>query len=298
MHDPFDPEFRNSVKTMVKGVAQDVVDSPWCIGIFVDNELTWGNMQLDANHYSLAIGALRLDAKNSFAKSAYVDALKSEYGDISALNTAWGEQLASWDELSDGYQFSGEYTDALKADFSMFLTLHANEFFKIVSEEVKQELPNHLYLGSRFADWGVTPEATKAAAPYVDVMSYNLYAYDLQSKGDWSRLEELDKPSFIGEFAFGAMDSGMFHPGPISGESQKWRGDMFKHYMQSVVDNPYFVGAHWFQYLDSPVTGRAWDGENYNNGFVTVTDTPYQDLVDAAKVFHASLYESRYGDLK
>lgn len=298
MHDPFDPEFRASVKAMAKGVAQDVVDSPWCIGIFVDNELTWGNMQLDANHYSLAIGALRLNAKDSYAKTAYINALKSKYGEITALNIAWGENLPSWEELSDSYQFSGEYTDAIKSDFSMFLTLHANEFFKIVSEEVKQELPNHLYLGSRFADWGVTPEATEAAAPYVDVMSYNLYAYDLQSKGDWSRLEELDKPSFIGEFAFGAMDSGMFHPGPISGESQQWRGDMFKHYMQSIVDNPYFVGAHWFQYLDSPVTGRAWDGENYNNGFVTVTDTPYQELVDAAKQFHASLYESRYGDLE
>ncbi|USD62518.1 beta-galactosidase [Vibrio sp. SCSIO 43140] len=298
MHDPFDPAFRTSVTTMAKGVAEDVNESPWCIGVFVDNELTWGNMQLDANHYSLAIGALRLDAKDSFAKQAYVTALKEQYTDISALNTAWNENLSSWDDLSKSFQFSGTYTDAIKSDFSMFLTLHANEFFKVVSEEVKKELPNHLYLGSRFADWGVTPEAAKAAAPYVDVMSYNLYAYDLQSKGDWSRLEELDKPSFIGEFAFGAMDSGMFHPGPISGESQKWRGDMFKHYMQSIVDNPYFVGAHWFQYLDSPVTGRAWDGENYNNGFVTVTDTPYKELVNAAKQFHSSLYDRRYGDLK
>ena len=67
--------------------------------------------------------------------------------------------------------------------------------------------------------------------------------------------------------------------------------------MESVIDNPYFVGAHWFQYMDSPVTGRVWDGENYNVGFVTVTDTPYEPLVESAKEINRNLYNRRFGSL-
>ena len=51
----------------------------------------------------------------------------------------------------------------------------------------------------------------------------------------------------------------------------------------SVADNPDFVGAHWFQYLDEPLTGRTLDGENAHIGFVTVADLPYEGLVSAAR---------------
>lgn len=68
--------------------------------------------------------------------------------------------------------------------------------------------------------------------------------------------------------------------------------------MRTVIDNPYFVGAHWFQYLDSPLTGRAYDGENYNTGFVTITDVPYKIMVDAAKEINTELYPRRFGKNK
>jgi hypothetical protein len=54
-------------------------------------------------------------------------------------------------------------------------------------------------------------------------------------------------------------------------------------YLRAVVDNPDFVGAHWFQYIDEPLTGRTLDGENAHVGFVTVADLPYVDLVAAAR---------------
>ena len=71
---------------------------------------------------------------------------------------------------------------------------------------------------------------------------------------------------------------------------------MFRDYVQSVVDNPAFVGAHWFQYVDEPLTGRALDGENYNIGFVTVTDTPYPEMVAAARSVLAKAYTRRAAD--
>jgi len=43
------------------------------------------------------------------------------------------------------------------------------------------------------------------------------------------------------------------------------------------------LGAHWFQYLDEPLTGRTLDGENAHVGFVTVADLPYAEFVSAAR---------------
>ena len=41
-------------------------------------------------------------------------------------------------------------------------------------------------------------------------------------------------------------------------------------------------------------TGRG-DGENYQIGFLTVTDQPYPELVMAAREVAASMYPARYG---
>jgi len=44
-----------------------------------------------------------------------------------------------------------------------------------------------------------------------------------------------------------------------------------------------FVGVHWFQYLDQPVTGRLLDGENGHFGLVGITDVPFQGFVDSVR---------------
>jgi len=45
---------------------------------------------------------------------------------------------------------------------------------------------------------------------------------------------------------------------------------------------------------DEPLTGRVLDGENYNIGFVSVTDTPYPEMVRAARKALANFYSQRY----
>ena len=52
--------------------------------------------------------------------------------------------------------------------------------------------------------------------------------------------------------------------------------------MERAAAIPCCVGAHWFQHVDQPVLGR-FDGENYNIGFVDVTDRPYPELTAAAR---------------
>ncbi len=298
IHDPFDPEFKVSTRKMAQGVASRVkADDPWLLGVFVDNEISWGNPLNEANHYGLIINALSYDAKQSPAKAAFTKHLKAKYSTIGALNQQWGVKVASWQAFEKSFDHRSSLSSAMKADYSEMLTMLSEKYFSIVRAEVKRVLPNHLYLGARFSDWGVTEEIARGAAKYVDVMSYNLYANDLKGKkAHWYKLlPELDKPSVIGEFHFGATDTGLFHGGIVSVANQKERGERYKHYMQSMVDNPYMVGAHWFQYLDSPATGRAWDGENYNIGFITIADEPYVELIKAAKAFNRELYPNRFG---
>lgn len=293
--DPFDPDFVTATQNTVNKIASEVdVDDPWLIGVFIDNEMSWGNVANEANRYGIVVNALAYDSAESPAKLALVKHLQDQYVTIDALNQKWGAEVSSWESFAKGYEYRDSLNPAMRTDYAQMLELISAQYFAVVERELKSVLPNHLYLGARFADWGVTPEVARGAAPYVDVMSYNLYANDLNSKGDWSRLAELDKPSVIGEFHFGSTDTGLFHGGIVTTANQKERGEMFTQYMDSILENPYFVGAHWFQYTDSPATGRAWDGENYNVGFVTVTDTPYEALVEHAKSFNESMYEKRY----
>lgn len=292
--DPFDPVFKTRAEATAAQIKKEVQDSPWCVGIYIDNEKSWGRMGTDAGQFGIAVCTLERNAADCPAKAVFTELMKKQYETIDALNAAWETDLASWSVFAGGVKRSG-FTEVKKADYSRMLEAFASEYFRVVNEAVKAQLPNHLYLGCRFADWGMTPETVRAAARHVDVISYNYYKEGLHPKAwAWEALEEVDMPSIIGEFHVGAKDSGFFHPGLVSASSQDDRGVKFQEYMKTVIDHPYFVGAHYFQYIDSPVTGRACDGENYNIGFVAITDVPYQPMVDAAKEIHKALYERRY----
>ncbi len=292
--DPFDPVFAERAEATVLQVKKEIQDSPWCVGIFIDNEKSWGRMGTIEGQHGIAIHTLSRCDKESPTKAVFTQTLKQKYSTIEALNKSWGAHFDSWHNIENG--ISGlEHNAAQLKDYGMLLETYASEYFRIVNQSLKNHLPNHLYLGVRFADWGMTPDVVKAAAKHCDVISYNYYKEGLHPQ-QWKFLAEVDMPSIIGEFHIGAKDTGLYHPGLVVANDQTERGEMYEHYMHSVIDNPYFVGAHWFQYLDSPITGRSYDGENYNVGFVSVTDTPYQPMVDSAKRLHTELYKRRYGN--
>ena len=297
MPDVFDPEFTRRVGVTVKVVAEEVQDNPWCIGIFIDNEKSWGMPGSVKTEYGIVLHALELEAKNSPIKAEFITLLKEKYNDIAALNVSWKTEIDNWATLEKGidYKNKATFSDEMVADFSMLLEAYATQYFQTVHDALTEVLPNHLYMGCRFASWGMGQEVRDAAKKYVDVFSYNYYEEAIGVK-DWKFLEDIDRPSVIGEFHMGSSDSGLFHPGLIHATDQQDRARMYKKYMQTVIDNPYFVGAHWFQYLDSPTSGRAHDGENYNVGFVRITDVPYTPMVKAAKELNKNLYERRFGN--
>ncbi len=293
MHDPFDPQFARDVTARVGEYTASSANDPYCIGYFVDNELSWGGFDDKdwKTRYGLAIGALALGAESP-AKAAFVADLKAKYTTVDALNGVWKTQFASWDAVSAPYKLTDAPNEAQQGDFSVYLTHFADQYFQKVRDALKKAAPNHLYLGCRFA-WR-NPEAIASAAKWCDVVSFNIYAPRVDDD-NWGFLNGIDKPILIGEFHMGALDRGMFHPGLVKAKDQNERAQMFADYMQSVARRPNVVGAHWFQYTDEALTGRPLDGENYNIGFVNATDTPYPELVAAAREANSHIYEWHAG---
>jgi len=165
----------------------------------------------------------------------------------------------------------------------------AEKYFSTIRRVLKEELPNHLYLGCRIA-WG-TDVIYRAAARHCDVVSVNIYdrlpVKDLPPDAE-------DKPMINGEFHFGALDRGMFHTGLVATRNQDERAQCYRDFVNACLDHPRFVGTHWFQWQDQALTGRS-DGENYQIGFLNVADVPYPELVQAARDVASTMYRRRYG---
>jgi len=213
MPDVWSEQFAKDVDERLAQLAKTVRDDPWCVGVYVDNELAW-----------------------------------------------------------DKVDNPGEV---------------AEKYFSVVAAAMRRHLPNHLYLGCRFA-WG-GEEPWRVASRHCDVVSFNFYerrpTKDLPAGSD-------DKPLIVGEFHFGAKDRGMFIGGCSVTFDQAERARCFEDYVNACLDHPRFVGCHWFQYQDQPLTGRP-DGENYDDGFVSVCDVPYPELVEACRKTAAAMYRRR-----
>ena len=275
--DVFDPSFADALRQGMEAKRGKSAGDAWCIGYFCDNELPWGDDETE-----LALGALK-SPPDQAAKKVFVADLQSKYADIARLNEAWGTAHASWDALLE----SREPPDARKAgaDLAAFYSKLAEQYFRAARDAIKAVAPNQLYLGCRFA-W-VTDRSAAAAAKYCDVASFNFYH---RSVADFQFRGGADTPLFIGEFLFGAMDRGMFLGGMASVANQPARAQAYKDYVFGALAHPQFVGCHWFQYQDEPVTGRGYDGENLAAGFVDVCDTPYPEMVEASRAVGAALY--------
>ena len=289
MPDPFDPLFaHNAAQTIDAAMAPYKLD-PWCLGAFVDNELSWKGNGIYGN-IGLALGALHESASASPAKQAFLQQLQSEYSSIQAFNTAWHTQLQHRTDLLPPLTAPAKLTKQAEADCRKFVHAYAVQYFKVISAAFHNAAPNNLYLGCRFA-WFTKGEA-KAAAKYCDVVSFNIYQPQITAS-QWGWLSQLHKPCIIGEFHSGALDRGMWMPGLVQEPNQQGRASMFTNYVRSVAENPALVGCHWFELVDEPLTGRTWDGENYNIGFLACTDRPYTHLVEAARRILGSVYTLR-----
>jgi hypothetical protein len=163
-------------------------------------------------------------------------------------------------------------------------------YLTLVNQAIKKYDPNHLNLGIRFG--GTPPEPILRMARVFDVCSINVYEYEPTRQ--MKRVYEVTgRPIVIGEFHLGVPANGL-GAGLVQAANQIERGKGYRYYMEQAAALPCFLGAHWFCWRDEPVLGRM-DGENYNIGFVDVTDRPYPELVAAAKATHKRLLDVHSG---
>lgn len=255
-------------------------DDPWLLGVFIDNELMWNDAPL------LALG----DTGGSATQAAVIDRLRRRYGTVDKLNSEWQTSLASWDAMRGGVTLSPPQAKAARRDIDDIQELIAARYYAVCREQMDRHMPGCLYFGSRFSNYPRTVVAE--CAKRADVVCFNIYR-DLPDEKDADELAaELDFPVIIGEYHFGALDRGMFHTGLRPAPDQDGRAEKFAEYLRTAIRAPWCVGAHWFQFRDQALTGRG-DGENYNIGFVTITDTPYPEMRGAARRVHTGLYSLR-----
>lgn len=166
-------------------------------------------------------------------------------------------------------------------------------YLATINAAVKKHAPNHLNLGIRFG--GTPPDDVIKLARGFDVYSLNKYRYAVPTELLNHVHALVDLPLLIGEFHIGVPGRGLA-PGLVQAMNQEERGLAYRYYVEHAAAHPAVIGTHWFQWIDQPATGRN-DGENYNIGWIDVTDRPYTELVAAAKVTHARLPDLHSGKI-
>lgn len=254
--DVFAREFAANLECAAAKRAKVSGNDPWCIGWFVDNEISWGVKDDELARFVLA------SPSNQPARIAFVKRLEAR--GIDPSDVPYGELCA----------FSREFEE---------------RYFSVVRATVKKHAPNRLYLGCRFlrrkadAVW-------RTASRYCDVVSVNVYrdvpAIDLPEGAE-------DRPLLIGEFHFGALDRGVINAGLVPVADQRARAASYKRYVRAALSSNRIVGAHWFLWRDQPLTGRS-DGECFQAGFLDVTDRPYPEMVKASRELARELYHDRF----
>lgn len=278
--DPFDPSFEECVKRQLLSHQREIQD-PWLLGLFVDNEIHWGDVCYLARCTVKA-------PEDQAAKKEFVKVLKARYGTVSALNLAWNAAFASWDSLLKNRDDVPAEADA---DLRNFNETIIHKYYSNIRRLFDEYAPGVLYMGCRFASekTGANASVLAIGQKYCDVISYNIYCHELH---DFPFPEGFDMPVIVGEFHFGAMDRGMFHAGLVDVGSQQERGQAYENYVRSALEHPNFIGTHWHQFSDQATTGR-FDGENFQVGFTDCCDTPYYETIEHIRKVGYDLYDIR-----
>jgi hypothetical protein len=257
--DVYAPNFAETVDRAAAQQCDARKDDPYLLGYFLGNEPPWPGRE------SVAVDAILAGPQSSLQQE-----LRKFLG---ARNTPGDTP--------------GDTPDRRRE----FLYGVYGKFVETVTAAIRRHDPNHLILGLRFGS--TTPVEMVRLSKIFDVYSLNNYAYSVNRREIDKVREAIDRPILIGEFHFGVPGRGM-PPGLKQTADQEERGVAYRYYVENALADRNIVGAHWFEWVDEPSTGR-FDGENYNIGLVDVTDRPYSELVEAALATHRRLLDVHSG---
>ena len=276
----FSEEFEKLVKENAQKAAK-FKDDPDLIGYFLDNEMPWwgefgwkteGQKSLLEKYAAIPVEDANKRALGKFFESRY----SKNIGDF---NKVWGTKLHSFEE------FDGPITLAVKnkkqkADANAWAGVVAERYFSVTTKAIREVDSNHLILGVRFA--GENPwEVVEACGHYCDVVSVNIYAKS--GTADETLLNNYfaksSKPILISEYSYSSMENQSGDPNTkgadVTVPTQKDRAEHLDHFAKQLLNLPYIVGLHWFEWSDESSKGR-FDGEDQNYGLVDINDKEYK----------------------
>lgn len=285
--DVFDPAFAGRAEAAVRDQVARHRDDAALIGYFVGNEPLW-TFPGAIHPFQTVFGG-----RHPHTAAAAVDWLRGRYDGPAAAGLAWDRTYGSWEDLlREGPPDPRVGTEALRRDAAEFTGAILARFYGACCGAVRAQDPGRLLLGARFYSVSM-PEPYLRACSVFDVVSFNCYTRVPPAEAV-ARMHALTgRPALIGEFHFGVCGRGM-SGALITVADDAARGEAYAAFVRSAAADPAVVGAHWFQWVDEPVTGR-FDGEDYNIGLVDVTDLPYAGLAAGAERAHREMYRLRFG---
>ncbi|MCW5558663.1 MAG: hypothetical protein KIT22_12640, partial [Verrucomicrobiae bacterium] len=298
--DVYDDRFSDTLSKKLDGWSPFAFskNDPWCIGIFVDNELPWADVESRDNE--LGLGALSAAATQP-AKIAFLKQLQDKYPSVASLNKAWDTAFTSWDQmLTTSVKLTPAQINNARQDLSLFFEQAADTYFSKVQAVMRAQAPNKLYLGTRISR--MSGRAIRAASRYCDVISLNFYGRSPlqllnQTLPDNFTFRDCigDKPILLSEFSFCALDTGLIYNSGIECLDEEDRAQRFQRFIYDALMESNVVGANYFQYVDQIVTGRSYDGEARITGLIDNTDRPHRHFVATARQLSDAMYAIRSG---
>ena len=313
--DFFHPDFAAGVTSQAQEHLTACANDAYCIGAFIDDEVSWAAGFLMKEPLFDAYQYLPAGAPGKLALQEFLEA---KYSTIADFNGVWGSNFADFSDIqnvtepiNDG-TFSDD-TSEQQADRQGFRKKVAKHYYQLADQALDAISPTMLNMCGRFLATNMTPDVLDVAAEHCDVISTNAFELPAQTMAyveavyGWtgiimpnplfSDIEYIknrhDVPVLLASFTYRAEAAGQNHvpPTTIFGivENQTVRAQKFKDYMNGGLEYSNVVGAHWFIHSDQPKEGR-WDGENSTFGMVTIKDEPYTELIDAMKEISYKIY--------
>ena len=217
--------------------------------------------------------------------------LLKEFTDIDDAGDAAYQLATKW--VADNKIDVANVTKEQKEAFAGYV---AEVYYKTVSEAIKQNDPNHLYIGSRLHSSAKNnPYILAATEKYQDIISINYY-------GEWALIPKhaaqwnaLKKPFIITEFYTKGEDSKM---GNVTGagwlvKTQEDRGLHYQNFCLTLLQSKNCVGWHWFRYQDNAPDDAAADFSNKdsNKGLVNTNYETYPPLAEKMTQLNKQVYE-------
>ena len=301
------------IQRSVSGIDTYATD-PYLIGYYLDNELPWS---YDWRRLPDVFSRYVAFPAEAPGKQELIRFFKERYPTYERFSAVWRMSRKEWDSLGSAKRLRERDRAKAQGDREAFVLLVARRYFKLATDAIRAKDANHLILGCRFV-WVLAPRpAVQACGEYCDVVSINYYEAGMAGRallwytdsGSLRIPTDLSfapfyavakKPLLVTEFSFRANDSGMpnsYPPGLVlqpNVRTQKARADKFEECATTWLRQPYFVGYHWFDYMDEPKGGR-FDGENGNYGLVDNADNPYTVLVERLKRVDAHVWDLHRG---